>query len=200
MFNSIAKTSPSNFQNIPLTVTTDKLNQDYYKIFILFSRFSHACRNGILLLGTLILITIESPTFLWYGIPLAVFNVFFFLYLHRYQNQIASQHSSFSTATLSSVEQVFDGIETHRFYGNPRKFISDQFVNFYNYAVYRNEERQGYHLISFVSQFSSMLLVWYIAYHAISTKSLLSAASVVTLGTSISYSIKVSHILANINR
>lgn len=45
-----------------------------------------------------------------------------------------------------------------------------------------------------------MLLVWYIAYHAINTKSILSAASVVYLGASISYSIKVSHILSNINR
>lgn len=110
------------------------------------------------------------------------------------------QHSSFSSSILSSVEQVFDGIETHRFYGNPEKFVEEQLHNFYNYAVYRNEERQGFHLISFVSQMSSMLLVWYIAYHAINTKSILSAASVVYLGTSISYSIKVSQILSNINR
>lgn len=86
MFSSISRASPTHFQNIPLTITTDKLNQDYYKIFLIFSKFSHAYRNTILLLGTLVLITIESPTFLWYGTPLAVFNAFFFLYLHRYQN------------------------------------------------------------------------------------------------------------------
>lgn len=61
MVNSIAKASPNTFQNIPLTVTTDKLNQDYHKIFILFSRFSHACRNSVLLIGTLVIISIESP-------------------------------------------------------------------------------------------------------------------------------------------
>lgn len=100
---SISKSSPIHFQNAPLTVTTDKLNQDYSKIFNLFSKFSHVIRNAIMLFGAFILITFESPLFFIYAIPLAIFNIGFLIYLHRYANQVASSHSSFSSASLSSV-------------------------------------------------------------------------------------------------
>ena len=56
MVESISKADPTYFEHTPLSVSTDKLNQDHQKTFDIFSKFSSAVRNISIFIVTLMLI------------------------------------------------------------------------------------------------------------------------------------------------
>ena len=164
MVNSVAHADPAILGKSPLPLITDKLNMDYYKIFVFFSKLSRAFRNSVFFLCTMVLIVIEIPSFLSYAIILTLLNIVFSFYLIRYQTQVVKEFKSFSRLVGDSAERVYEGIELNSSTANPDTFITDQEENFEAYSIYRMTERMAFHINSVITQIPTIFLVWFIAF------------------------------------